>query len=577
MEEMKTPSQAGTKRNFIPEHLKLNSWEDIKPYYDKLYNTTINSAEELEEWIQKRQELEKFVRQAYCEVHVRYTCNTRDEEAGREMTKMTREIIPQFEDYEHLLNQKMLACEYVNKLPPFYDLYLKLVKNRINLYNPENTSLKAEIQEEAKKYSSYQGELSITYQNEKYTLQQASSLLKSVKREQRREVFDKIVRARLEIEDQLDHLFDGLTEKRHQVAQNVGFENFRDYRFKELARFDYTPEDSYQFHEAVKKEALPYLENLHQVRKENLELETLKPYDLHCDFEGKEPDKPFENADELISKTVRAFQQVHPDFGDFLHSLHKMEHLDLTSREGKAPGGYNLFMPEKGAPFIFMNSAGTIKDMITMIHEGGHAIHSFYKSPLTINDYHRTPPEVSELASMAMELIIMDHYDEFYGDHENIRMARIQQLERTLSILPWIATVDKFQHWIYTNPGHNAEERGQAFEDIYTELNSSILDWSDYPHYKKKMWQQQLHIFQLPFYYIEYGIAQLGAIALWRNYKENPSECLENLIQAMSMGYSRPVPEIFHAAGIKFDFSRKYINSLLEFVDKELQKTISRR
>lgn len=564
------------ERNYLPQDLKFSNWEDAKPYFDKLYNEQISSAEELEKWIHHWQELEKFISQAFRDRHVNYTCNTLDKKASEAVNYMISEVMPHFEEYQHALSKKLLNSTFLQDLPPFYDQFTRLLKNRIELFSPDNLQLKSELQQEAKKYSQWQGELFITHDEKKITLQQAAGLLKDTNREKRKSIFDKIINSRLEIEDKLDELLSNLVTKRHKLAKNAGFENFRDYRFKEMARFDYEVKDAAQFHDSVKKEALPLLEKIHEQRKKSLGTETLQPYDLYCDPEGKESSKPFENADELANKTIRVFNKVHPDFGAFLKQLHDMQHLDLSSREGKAPGGYNLFMPEKGAPFIFMNAAGTIKDMITMIHEGGHAIHSFYKNDISLNAYHQTPPEVSELASMSMELIAMDHYDEFFEDQESIIKAKTEQLERVINILPWVVTVDKFQHWLYTNPEHSAKERDQAFEEIYTEHNSSIVDWNDYEHYRRKMWQQQLHIFQLPFYYIEYGIAQLGAVALWKNYKENPSECLENFINALKMGYSRPIPEIFNEAGIRFDFSRKYIRELLEFVEKELTRISTR-
>lgn len=248
-----------------------------------------------------------------------------------------------------------------------------------------------------------------------------------------------------------------------------------------------------------------------------------------------------------------------------------MGHLDLESRKGKAPGGYNYPLAEIGVPFIFMNATSTLRDLVTILHEGGHAIHSFVTRDLELANFKSTPSEVAELASMTMELISMDHWDLFFDHPENLKRAKKEHLEQIIETLPWVATIDKFQHWIYENPRHDRSDRTRQWNRIFDRFSDNITDWSGLQDQKDNLWQKQLHLYEVPFYYIEYGMAQLGAIAIWKNYKKDPKKGLQGYLNALKLGYMRSIPEIYRAAGIKFDFSREYISELMQFVQEELE------
>jgi oligoendopeptidase F len=250
--------------------------------------------------------------------------------------------------------------------------------------------------------------------------------------------------------------------------------------------------------------------------------------------------------------------------------MRSMGHFDLDSRKNKAPGGYNYSMPVSGAPFIFMNAADSHGDVVTMVHEAGHAFHSFHMNGLPLYGMKNPPSEVCELASMSMELITMDAWDEFYPNPDDLRRAKHDQLERVIMGLPWIACVDQFQHWLYENHGHTAEQREEAWRTIFGRFESKLVDWSGYEDIYGFAWQKQLHIFEVPFYYIEYGMAQLGAVALWREYRQDPAKAIANYETALKLGYSKPIGEIFKAAGIRFDFSGDYIHELITFLKKEM-------
>ncbi|RYE28105.1 MAG: M3 family oligoendopeptidase, partial [Sphingobacteriaceae bacterium] len=307
-------------------------------------------------------------------------------------------------------------------------------------------------------------------------------------------------------------------------------------------------------------------------RKAALNLETLKPWDTEVDISGKPALKPFENGQQLIGKSIRCFNNISPDLGEKLNTMREYGLFDVESRKGKAPGGYNYPLAETGAPFIFMNSAGTFRDLTTMVHEGGHAIHTFLTADLELNDFKHCPSEVAELASMSMELLSMDHWDVYFDNEEDLKRAKRDQLFDVLKTLPWVAVVDQFQHWIYTNPDHTTEQRTEAWIQIFERFGANFVDWNDHREAEENLWQKQLHIFEVPFYYIEYGMAQLGAIAVWKNYKENPEQGLQQYLNALKLGYTKTITEIYETAGIKFDFSEDYVKELAAFVRAEMEK-----
>lgn len=412
--------------------------------------------------------------------------------------------------------------------------------------------------------------MTIEIDGQELTLQQASNFLRESDREKREMVYRKISARRAADRDKLDALFDELIKIRHQVALNAGFSNFRDFMFASLGRFDYTAEDCFAFHDSVAKEVVSICNEFDKEQKELLGIDTLRPWDGEAEPAGRKPLHPFTGANELVSRTVSCFSKLDASLGSCIEALDKSGHFDLESRKGKAPGGYNYPLYESGLPFIFMNSTNTLRDLVTMVHEGGHAVHSIVTRNLELVDYKSLPSEVAELASMSMELLSMEHWDEFFTDSEELKRAKKHHLEKVLEALPWIAAVDAFQHWIYTNVGHSAAERRQAWREIYTRFSGNVVGWSGLEDVRDNLWQRQLHIFEVPFYYIEYGMAQLGAIAVWRNFRNNKEVALKQYIDALSLGYTATINDIYKAAGIRFDFSQNYIRELSDFIKEQV-------
>jgi oligoendopeptidase F len=344
--------------------------------------------------------------------------------------------------------------------------------------------------------------------------------------------------------------------------------------FKSMGRFDYSPADCFAFHDAVAEAVVPLQQEQAEARKQQLGVDQLRPWDLAVDPNGLSPQKAFEGGDDLLAKATACFNKIDSRLGAYLDTMKAMGHLDLNSRKGKAPGGYNYPLDEIGVPFIFMNATSTVRDMVTMVHEGGHAIHSFVTRTLPLNFYKHPPSEVAELASMSMELISMEHWDVFFPNEADLKRAKREHLEQIIETLPWVATIDAFQHWIYENPTHTIADRTEAWTRIYSRFSPSTIDWSGLERFRDQIWQKQLHLYEVPFYYIEYGMAQLGAVAMWKHYRQNPSKGLEDYLAALSLGYTKPIGDIYATAGIKFDFSAETIRDLMHFVKAELAQLL---
>lgn len=560
-------------RRFVPESFKVTTWEELQPYFEELKKADLSDIDRLKGWLKDRSELESIIAEEAGWRYIHMTCDTTNEEHNNSYMQFVTEIQPKIAPISNELNKKAVACEYLKELEKEegYDIMIRSLRKALEIYRDENVPLKTKIQQETQKFGQISGAMTIEHDGQELTLQQAAVKLQDTDRSLRKAIYDKISSRRLEDKGKLDELYNSLISLRDEVARNAGFNNFRDYMFAAMGRFDYTPQDCFDFHESVAKEVVPLLNGMAEERKNKLNVDTLRPWDKAVDPEGKAPLKPFNTGKELLEKSIECFRRIDPFLGQCLSIMKEMGHLDLESRKGKAPGGYNYPLAEIGVPFIFMNATSTLRDMVTLMHEGGHAVHNFLTKDLELSDFKHTPSEVAELASMSMELISMDQWDLFFEDPEDLKRAKTEHLEQIIETLPWVATIDKFQHWIYENPGHTIEERTSEWNNILDQFSDSVTDWSGLQDKKDYIWQKQLHLYEVPFYYIEYGMAQLGAIAVWKNYKEDKQKGLEGYMNALKLGYMRSIPEVYAAANIKFDFSKEYIAELIGFVKRELE------
>ncbi|QEC41377.1 M3 family oligoendopeptidase [Pseudobacter ginsenosidimutans] len=560
-------------RHYLPADFEVTTWNVLEPYFKELLERPINSTSDMEQWLQDMSELEAVISEDACWRQIKMTCDTENKSLEEAFVFFVTEIQPRIQPYADLLNRKLVDNPFTKELDQKeYFTYLRGVKKSIDLFREENIPIQSELGVLQQQFGVISGKMTVSVNGQEYTLQQAAKFLENPDRNLREQVYHAIQTRRLEDKDPLNELFSTLVQKRDKLAKNAGFSNYRDYKFKELGRFDYTKEDCFQFHEAVKLHVLPLVNAINKKKKEKLGLDSLRPWDTEAEPAGITPLSPFKSGKELLDKSVAVFEKLRPFFADCLRKMEELKHFDLESRKGKAPGGYNCPLAESGAPFIFMNAAGQMHDVTTMVHEGGHAIHSFLAHPLRLSAFKEYPMEIAEVASMSMELFSMDAWDVFFDNKEDLLRAKEHQLERVITIFPWIATIDKFQHWVYENPNHTLEERAEKWLEILKEFSSDEIDFSGLENYRIYGWQRQLHLFEVPLYYIEYGIAQLGAIGLWMQFRENKEAALDNYMKALSLGGTRTLPELYQAAGLVFNFSPDHIQKLMQFVKKELQE-----
>ncbi len=562
------------ERKFLPEDFRIQQWEDLQPFFDLLLNTEVKSTGDLRSWFRNRSELESIISEDLAWRYINMTRYTDNSTYTANYQYFVENIQPKIAPFSDQLNRKALSSPFIQELEKEegFTIMIRNLKKEIDLFREENIPLFTEISLEQQKYNQISGAMTVMIDGTEMTLQQASVLLMDTDRSKRDRVYHKISDRRLQDKEILDESFTKLIDLRNRVALNAGFANYRDYMFKNLGRFDYSPQDCFDFHDSVRSEVVPILDELTLERKQKLKLSVIKPWDKSVDPEGREPLKAFSSGKELTDKTIECFHRIDPYLGQCLEIMNTMGHLDLESRKGKAPGGYNYPLAELGVPFIFMNATSTLRDMVTIMHEGGHAVHNFLTRDLELSDFKHTPSEVAELASMSMELISMDHWDIFFTKTHELNRAKREHLEDIIETLPWVATIDQFQHWIYENPGHTLEDRKKNWNRIFNLFTDTLTDWTGEETARDYLWQKQLHLYEVPFYYIEYGMAQLGAIAIWKNYKENSKKGLEGYMAALKLGYTRSIPEVYAAANIRFDFSQKYIRELIQFVRNQLNK-----
>ncbi|MFY7990607.1 MAG: M3 family oligoendopeptidase [Fluviicola sp.] len=560
-------------RKYVDQSFDCSSWESVEKYLQELSDRSIQNATDFQAWLKDKSELEAVLEENMAWRYIRMTIDTTNEDYKKSYQFFVTEIQPNLAPFEDSLNRKMLSQPWCSELEndAAYSIYFRSARIAQELYREENIPLETELNSLSQEYGGITGQQMITYNGKELTMPQAANFLKDTNEFVRQEVFTLIAERRAQDREKLDELFNKLVQLRHQIALNADCSDYRAYKFKALGRFDYSIEDCLQFHDAVAEPIVPLVRQLQQKQAKELGKEKLRPWDSEVDPKGKPALKPFENGEQLIEGTIQMFQKLDPYFASCLTTMRKDGYLDLDSKPGKAPGGYNYPLYECGIPFIFMNAAGAQRDLVTMVHEGGHAVHSFLSRDLELTGFKSLPSEVAELASMSMELLTMDLWDTFYSDADDLKRAQREQLEGIIKILPWIAMIDAFQHWIYTNPQHTVAERTAEWLSLGERFGTGMMDYSDFEYVKQSSWQRQLHLFEVPFYYIEYGIAQLGAIGVWKNFEKDSVKAIDQYKKALALGYTRSIPDIYKEAGLQFDFSSATLKELAEFIQQKLQ------
>jgi oligoendopeptidase F len=560
-------------RRFMPAEADLGDWAQIEPLFEALEQRAprAKDAIELESWLVDWGELNAALDEEGSRRYIAMTCHTENAEAEKAYLHFVEQVEPRVKPRQFKLAQLYVAHPLRSKLPPErYRVLDRDTKVQVELFRPENVPLETEEAKQSQQYQKLSGSLTVQFQGKEQTLVQMGRYLEDTDRNLRQQAWELVANRRLQEADNFEAIFDRLVALRQHIATNAGFNNYRDYAFRRLGRFDYTPADCERFHNAVETELMPVVRRLQAQRRESLGLDTLRPWDLETDPLSRPPLKPFEQIEKMVHSTARIFERLDPELAGGFRRMEDLRLLDLANRKGKAPGGYQSTLAEARLPFIFMNAVGIQRDVETILHEAGHAFHALATREEDLYPYRSAPIEFCEVASMSMELLGNQFLEEFYATPEANR-ARRTHLERVVGIFPWIATVDAFQHWVYTHPGHSRQERSHAWLALMDRFGGQV-DWTGYEAARANLWHRQLHIFIHAFYYIEYGIAQLGALQVWANSKQDQARALRQYKQALALGGSRPLPELFGAAGCRFDFSRQTIRPLVELVNQELAK-----
>jgi len=562
------------KREFVPENISYESFNDLEKLYKSLLGREIDSRKNLEKLIADLNEIKIVLYEKHSRAFINMTSHTNNKEMQQEYIHFITEIEPRVKEYTFEIHKKILDTH--KKFPlssPKYKIYIRHLTNHYKLFRNENVELEKQEEELINEYSKIMGNMMFSFKGKEYTSTQMYKILEEPDRNRREDAYEVLWNR---VEKEIKEIYGTFAKQikiRNKIAKNADFENYRDYKFEEFERFYYTPNDCFSFHKNVKRNIVPIANKIMEKRKKTLRVNNLKPWDIYIDIYGEKPLQPFSTSKELLNKTIEIFKRIHPELSKKISLMNKKGMLDLESRQGKAPGGYMEDLPETNLPFIFMNSTGIHRDVEILLHESGHAFHNFACTKQPLIEYHNAPSEICEVASMAMELITIDNWDIFYEKKEDLLRAKIRQLESILLLFPWISIVDLFQQWIYTE--ENLDRK--SLIDKWKELIDSFQPYLDYKGSNfsySYAWVRQLHLFQVPFYYIEYAIAQLGALQLWLNYKKEPQKTIHQYMKGLSLGGSKPLPELYEAIGIKFDFSEKMLKNLINEVNKELESLL---
>jgi len=572
---------------FVPRDIDPTRWDSLSPLFQALREREIDSADDLERWLLDRSDLDAACSEAEANLFIARTAHTDDESVQRAWTEFVENVKPRLKPASFELDKRQV--ELFDRFRPDPERYAVLERDtraEVELFRDENVPIETSLNKLDQEFDRIAGGMIINFDGREQTLPQMARYQESTNRSVREAAWRAVADRRLIDAEAIDDIYDRMIGLRHQMARNADCASFVEYAFKEYRRFDYTPDDCATFHDAVERHVVPLVRSLDQQRAEQLGVDPLRPWDLAVDPRGLPPLNPFEGGPDLIARSRSVFQRLDPQLVALFDELGDGRYdpeaeargelcLDLDSRKSKAPGGYLYMRDRTLRPFIFMNAAGRQRDVETILHEAGHAFHSMLCKHEPLLHYRNYPTEFAEVASMSMELLSAPYWgskDAFYPDPDDHARARLRHLEGVLETLPWVATIDAFQHRLYTQPDHTRDQR----RDIWLELNDRFghgVSWQGLNPYLERAWHRQPHLFGSPFYYIEYGIAQLGALQLWlRSIEEGEHVAVDAYKRALTLGGAKPLPDLFHAAGLDFDFGDATVARLAERLEAELSK-----
>lgn len=574
---------AGSLRTSIPAALDASRFENVEAYFRELLDRPVGTTAEFDQWLLDRSELDAACSETQANLYITMTCGTDDEAAQKAYADYIEQVVPKLKPVSFELDRRLadLAKRFAATR---HAILVRDTAADVELYRPENVPIETQLAKLSQTYDQVIGAMSVEFEGRERTLPQMAVFQERTDRDLRERAFRAVTARRLQDRDTIEGLFDEMVALRHKVATNAGFDGFAAFAFKAKHRFDYTPKHCFDFHESCERLIVPMIRRQEERRRRSLGVETLRPWDLVVDVKRRAPLKPFDGGADLMRRTLSTFRRLDPRLADMLATMGDGSEsrgsrdgagLDLDSRKGKAPGGYQYMRDRSRKPFIFMNAANTSRDVTTMLHEAGHAFHSMLTVDEPLLAYRHAPMEFCEVASMSMELLTLPHVngpEGFYRTQDEYDRAKRQQIERSVNLLPWIATIDAFQHWIYANPTHTRAERQSFWLGLDARFGSSC-SWDGLEEARAYVWHRQPHLFSVPFYYIEYGIAQLGALQLWLvSLEKGERAAIDYYLKALALGGSQTLPELFEACGLRFDFGADTIQRLADRAEKELDR-----
>ena len=554
--------------SFVPDYLDGSSWESIEPFMNDLRDRKLSCSNCLETFIADRSSLSEVISEARARLYIDMTCHTDDEEIQKSWMQFVENVQPKLSEYSDILNRRLVEHESLDDLPERFGILVKGIKTDIAIFREENIPLSTQATKLVTEYNEICGAQMVEFDGEQKTFAQMAIYFENTDRKIREDAWKAVSERRFEDNERVSEIYDELIQIRHKMATNAGFEGFQQYMFASMHRFDYSIEDCLEFHESIETVCQPLRHRTDGERMRDLGIDSLRPWDMGVDVKGRPPLQPFNDVQEMVDGCSRIFHNMSEELGNYFDLLDANDCLDLDSRKGKAPGGYQYYLQKSRLPFIFMNAAGTQRNIETMIHEAGHAFHSFYSGHLDLIHERDSPIEFAEVASMSMELLTHPHWEEFY-DNKDADRARRKHLEDIISFMPWMATIDAFQHWVYANPNHSREERAEKWLELGERFGPKV-DMTGFEDIHKVSWQRQGHLFGVPFYYVEYGIAQLGALQMWKYHRRDTQDALDRYKAGLSLGYTRGLTELFQASGLELSFSESYVGELIGEIDEAL-------
>lgn len=563
------PAAREFPRRFVSPDADFGDWSAAERHFRELADRPLRSADELEQWLLDWSELDACFGEAGIAREIAYTQATDDPQRKQANLDFIEHVKPRREPWVMKLRRRLVDEAPRLRLPPRrYDVLLRKARTAVEIYRDENLPLLVEDDKLIARHKEITGAMTVHFDGREQTLQQMALYLEQTDRTLRESAWRSVTARWLADRDALNDLYERMIAVRTRIARNAGLPDYRDYAFKMRQRFDYTPDDCLRFHDAIEEIVVPARRKLSEHRREKLALPSLRPWDFDVDPDNRPPLRPFDNAGRLADGCREIFRRVDPEFARIFDTMRQRGMLDLESRKGKAPGGYQETFHEQRMPFIFMNAVGTEADVSTLLHEGGHAFHTWSCRNEPLEPYRDYPIEFAEVASMGMECLAHPHLEEFYGPDAG--RARRRHLTDIVNFLPYMARVDAFQHYVYTHPDHDMPRRLDEWARLRRRF-APDEDWSGLEEAERHSWHRKLHFFQVPFYYIEYGIAQLGALQVWLNARRDPARAVAMYRAGLTLGGSRPLPELFETAGCRFDFTAATLRPLVDAVMQEIE------